>query len=160
MSNATGASFGPRTQLRVNILDGTAVNQAPNSVAGASQTVAPGDNVVLNGSQSNDPDGDRLTYVWSQTMGPAVTLTNADTETASFTAPSITSDTLLRFELAVSDTGGLSDTATVSITVSAGSPAAGGDTGGGGGGGPVTLWLLGLLGVMASRRALTRTGAS
>jgi choice-of-anchor B domain-containing protein len=160
LSNATGASFGPRTQLRVNILDGTAVNQAPNSVAGASQTVAPGDNVVLNGSQSNDLDGDRLTYAWSQTMGPAVTLTNADTETASFTAPSITSDTLLRFELAVSDTGGLSDTATVSITVSAGSPAAGGDTGGGGGGGPVTLWLLGLLGVMASRRALTRTGAS
>jgi hypothetical protein len=161
LSNATGASLGARTQLRVNILDSTAINEAPNSIAGSSQTVGSGDNVVLNGGQSNDPDGDGLTYAWSQTMGPTVVLTNADTETASFTAPGVTSDTLLRFELTVSDTGGLSDTATVSITVSAGTPAAGGDAGhGGGGGGPVTVWLLGLLGVMASRRALTRTGAS
>jgi len=160
LNNATGASLGTRTQLRVNILDGTAVNQAPNSIAGSSQTVSPGDNVVLNGSQSNDPDGDQLSYAWSQTMGPAVTLSNAGTETASFTAPDVTSDTLLRFELAVSDTAGLSDAATVSITVSAQTPAAGGDSGGGGGGGPVTIWLLGLLGVVASRRALTRKGPS
>ena len=47
----------------------------------------------------------------------------------------------LRFSLAVSDPGGLSDSATVSITVqSTASP-----SGGGGGGGALSLWLLALL---------------
>ncbi len=155
LSNVSGASLGTKTQLRVNILDGSAVNQAPNSVAGASQTVGPGDNVTLNGSQSNDPDGDNLTYAWTQTMGPTVTLSSANTETASFTAPNVSSDTLLRFELEVSDTEGLTDTAIASVTVSVGAT-----TGGGSGGGPVTLWLLGILGVMCARRALIRMDAS
>ena len=157
LSNATGASVGAKTQLRVDLLDSSAVNQAPNSVAGASQTVGSGDSVTLNGSQSNDPDGDGITYAWTQAMGPAVTLSNANTEIASFTAPSVSSDTLLRFELTVSDTVGLTDTATVSVTVSAVSVAAGG---GGNGGGPVSLLLLGILGLAAALKATTRTDAT
>jgi choice-of-anchor B domain-containing protein len=160
LSNVSGASLGTKTQLRVDILDASAVNQAPNSVAGASQTVGSGDTVTLNGSQSNDPDGDNLTYAWSQTMGPTVTLSNANTETASFTAPTVSSDTLLRFELEVSDTGGLSDTATASVTVSVGATPGGGAAGGGSGGGPVSLWLLGILGAMCLRRGAIRKGAS
>jgi choice-of-anchor B domain-containing protein len=158
LDNASGASLGTRTQLRVDIADSSAVNQAPNSVAGASQTVGPGANVTLNGSQSNDADGDRLVYAWTQTMGPAVTLSNADTDTATFTAPNVTSDTLLRFELEVTDTGGLSDTAIASVTVSIGAAPGGGA--GGSGGGPVSLWLLGILGALWVRRRLIRTDAS
>ena len=45
----------------------------------------------------------------------------------------------LRFSLAVSDPGGLSDSATVSITVQSTA------SGGGGGGGALSLWLLALL---------------
>jgi choice-of-anchor B domain-containing protein len=143
LSSAAGATLGMNNTLRINILDGSGSNAAPNAVAGNNQTVGSGAAVTLNGSGSNDPDGDTLTYSWTQTMGPTVTLNNADTSSASFTAPTVTSDTLLRFSLAVTDPAGLNDTTAVSVTVSSNTPAAAG--GGGGGGGALSLWLLALL---------------
>jgi hypothetical protein len=122
----------------VDILDGSGANNAPNANAGPGQIVARGTRVTLNGDNSNDPDGDSLTYAWSQTLGPAVTLTNANTSSASFTAPSISSDTLLTFQLAVTDPDGLSDSAIVAITVRT-NPRSSGS------GGSVSLWLLALL---------------
>jgi hypothetical protein len=115
------------------------MNGTPNAVAGSNQTVSSGSAVTLDGGSSNDPDGDPLTYAWTQTLGPTVTLTGANTSSASFAAPTVSSDTLLRFSLAVSDPGGLSDSATVAVTVrSSGSSS-------GGGGGALSLWLLALL---------------
>jgi hypothetical protein len=43
---------------------------APVADAGADQTVQTGDTVVLDGSGSNDADGDSLTYVWTMTSKP------------------------------------------------------------------------------------------
>jgi len=146
LSNPVGASIGTNSALRVNILDGTGSNSAPNSNAGSSQIVSSGATVTLDGSGSNDPDGDLLTYAWSQTMGAAVTLTNANTATASFTAPNISSDTLLRFQLQVSDSLGLTDTSIASVTIAAGSS-------GGSSGGAISLWtLLALAGLLIFRR--------
>ena len=140
LSNASGASIGPANVVRVDILDGTGVNSAPNSVAGANQTVPGGAQVTLNGSSSNDPEGDTLTYQWNQTLGAAVALASADTAIATFTAPPVTSDVMLRFALEVTDSQGLSDTSSVTVTVRApGSPA---DSNGGG---ALSLWLLALL---------------
>ena len=139
LSNASGATIGGSGVMRVNILDGSGFNQAPNAVAGGSQTVNIGDTVTLNGNQSNDPDGDNLSYEWTQTLGPAVTLSSADTSSASFTAPTVGSDTLLRFELRVSDTFGLEDVSTASVTVRSTA-----NSGGGSGGGSA-LWMLLLL---------------
>ena len=139
LSNASGAMLDANTMLRVDILDGSGSNAAPNAVAGANQTVGIGTLVTLNGTSSNDPDGDSLTYSWTQTTGPTVTLSGADTSSASFTAPSVTSDTLFRFNLAVTDPSGLNDSADVAVTVTANA------TGSGGGGGAISLWLLGLL---------------
>ena len=154
LSNASGGSIGPNASLRVNILDGTGSNSAPNSVAGSSQTVNSGATVTLNGAGSNDPDGDNLSYAWTQTLGPTVALNNANTSTATFRAPTVTSGTLLRFSLQVTDPGGLGDTSTVSITVSS---ASGGGASGGSGGGALGLWMLfGLLGLAG----LNRKGAS
>ncbi|MGB5721146.1 MAG: choice-of-anchor B family protein, partial [Woeseiaceae bacterium] len=96
LSNATGAALGGRTQLRIDIVDGSGVNESPNSIAGISQTVASGSTVTLDGSQSNDPNGDTLSYAWTQTLGPAVSLTNPNTSRATFAAPTVDSDTLLR----------------------------------------------------------------
>jgi hypothetical protein len=141
LNNASGAALGMNTSLRIDLLDGTGSNAAPNAVAGASQTVNIGTQVTLDGDGSNDPDGDVLTYRWTQTMGPTVTLSNADMASASFTAPTVTSDTLLRFNLAVTDPDGLNDAADVAVTVT--DNGAGG--GGGGGGGAISLWLLALL---------------
>ena len=143
LSNAVGGSLGANNALRVTIIDGTGTNSAPNAVAGGSQTVTVGTTVTLNGNASNDPDGDALTYAWSQTTGPGVTLNNANTAIATFTAPTVTSDTLLRFELSVSDTSGLVDTAIANVTVTVNATNASG-----GGGGALSVWvLLALLGL-------------
>jgi len=138
LSNASGATLG-NSQLRVDILDGSGANAAPNAVAGTGQQVVSGAQVTLNGSGSNDPDGDSLTYVWAQTLGPSVTLSDATVAQPTFTAPTVSSDTLLQFTLSVSDPDGLVDSASVSVTVTANAPAAGGS---GGGGGALSLWLL------------------
>ncbi len=147
LSNNSVGTIGPNAQLRVNILDGLGFNSAPNAVAGSSQFVNIGAAVTLNGSGSNDVDGDTLTYAWSQVLGPSVVLANLATPTTSFTAPSVSSDTLLRFQLVVSDPGGLTDTSTVNVTVSTGSSSVSS------GGGALQLWtLFGLLGLVAINR--------
>ena len=98
-------------------------NEAPTANAGADQTdIDPGAAVTLSGGGS-DPDADEtLSYSWTQTAGTTVTLTGADTATASFTAPSgLTSDSTLTFTLKVTDAGTLFHEDTVSVTVVAGS---------------------------------------
>ena len=74
--------------------------------------------IMLDASQSSDPDGDTLTYHWTQTGGPQVQVTGQDTATLQFTAPDVTADTTLSFSLVVSDTEGLqSEMITVSVKV-------------------------------------------
>jgi hypothetical protein len=80
----------------------TPPNTSPTASAGPDQTVSGGSTVSLNGSGSSDPDGDPLTYQWQQTLGtPTVTLNNATSAIASFTAPN--QDTTLTFQLTVND---------------------------------------------------------
>jgi hypothetical protein len=78
----------------------------------------------LDGSGSKDPDGNITSYSWIQTAGPSVTLNGADTKTASFTAPSVSSDTILKFSLTVKDNKGTAsiNPAIVSVTVKAAIP--------------------------------------
>jgi len=158
LSNATGAALAARTQLRIDIQDGAGINEAPNSIAGSSQTVTSGATVTLDGSQSNDPNGDSLGYSWTQTLGPSVTLADANASTTTFSAPTVTSDTLLRFSLQVTDAGGLSDTATASVTVR--STATNPGSSGGGGGGAASLWLLALLAFASTGGFAIRRDAS
>jgi len=116
LGNVNGATLGARGVVSVFVFDGEGANNAPNAVAGASQTVASEARVTLNGSGSNDPDGDALTYQWTQIAGDAVTIENATSASAAFTAPTVDSDQLLRFQLTVSD-GRLQSSATASVTV-------------------------------------------
>jgi uncharacterized repeat protein (TIGR01451 family) len=97
--------------------------------AGPDQTVASGASVTLNGAAS-EPAGE-ISYSWSQTGGPGVTLTGADTVSPSFTAPTLSacqSDAILTFSLDVTD-GSATDTDSVIITVTP-PPCPGGGTGG------------------------------
>ena len=87
---------------------------------GPDQNVNEGSLVTLNGSASTDPDiGDTLTYSWTQTAGPSVTLSNPTSAMTTFTAPPPGSTNIaeLTFQLTVKDTAGLTDSDSVHITV-------------------------------------------
>ena len=93
-------------------------NQAPVANAGVDLTVGSRSTVSLNGTASFDPDGDALTYQWSQVSGKSVTLSSANSATPSFQAPRIKRrNKVLVFELTVTDPDGLSSTDSVTITV-------------------------------------------
>lgn len=89
-------------------------NQAPIANAGAdgAYDLRPGQ-VALDGSRSRDPDGDRLTYEWTQTAGPAVALRNAASAEARFESPR--TEQRLTFQLRVTDESGASDTDTLTL---------------------------------------------
>jgi hypothetical protein len=132
LTNATGAAVrGPATAT-VEILNGRGFNVAPNAVAGAGQTVVGGALVTLDGGQSNDPDGDDLTFEWEQTSGTPVSLSDTAGAITRFTAPTATSDAMLQFRLTVTDPSSLSDSATTTVTVTRAS------SGGGSGGGAIS----------------------
>src|SRR5262245_40446309 len=94
----------------------SAANHAPVANAGDNQTVAAGDEVILDGHLSSDPDGDRLAFVWRQIAGPKVELSDAFSTHARFFAPSVTTTTTLTFSLQVAD-GLAASSADVSVTV-------------------------------------------
>ena len=82
-------------------------NQAPTADAGPDQTVSEGQAVLLNGSNSTDPDDGIASYHWSQIGEPAVNLSDPDVKQPTFTAPDVNSGgTALTFELTVIDHNG------------------------------------------------------
>ncbi len=99
----------------INILS---VNAAPAADAGPDQTVNEGSSVTLNGSGSSDPDGDSLTYRWTQVSGIAVNLNNSTSALATFTSPDIDQDETVVFQLTVKDEGGLESTDRCTVNIS------------------------------------------
>src|SRR6185503_14115216 len=106
----------------------------PVADAGPDQMVQGGANVQLDGSASSDPDGDTLSYAWTQTGGFIVPLMNANTPNPTWTALTFPADATYTFQLKVSD-GSLSATDTVDVVVKAPTMGTGGSGGGGGSGG-------------------------
>ena len=102
-------------------------DHAPTADAGTGKSATEGDNVMLSGS-GYDGDGDPITYLWMQiTDGTPVTLRDSDTQTPSFTAPNVGSETSLTlvFELMVSDDSkNGTDNVTVTILPSTNAPSA------------------------------------
>jgi hypothetical protein len=80
-------------------------NLPPIAKVGAVQnvTVATPATIYLDGSESFDPDGSPITYAWTQIEGPAVTLQNPASATASFDFVGSRNPVTFRFRLVVSD---------------------------------------------------------
>ena len=121
-------------QFRYRVHDGTAdsgvatvtiavgaVNDAPTADAGTDQVVAEETAVQLSGS-GTDPEGEVLTYQWSQVSGSTMALNDATSTAPQFTAPTqLVADATLVFELVVTDaSGAVSAPDAVTITVEAG----------------------------------------
>jgi len=97
------------------------INNAPDAaVADATLSVDEAANVTLDASPSSDSDGDAITFAWSQSSGTSVSLTNATSAQASFTAPDLLATENLIFEVTVTDSLGATDTAMVTVTVNDG----------------------------------------
>ena len=75
--------------------------------------------VVLDGSNSHDPEGETLTHAWRQISGEEVKLTSPTSVKASFASPTVANGEtkVLVFELRVFDEYGRKSTDTVTITV-------------------------------------------
>lgn len=119
----TGAGARPKdgnptgtAEFDIGAVEFIRANSAPFAKATAPRVVTSEAMFNLDGRASFDPDGDRLTFQWSQPAGPAVMLSDPTSATQLLTAPTVTTLTVLTFQLSVSD-GGLSSTASVSITV-------------------------------------------
>jgi secreted PhoX family phosphatase len=84
----------------------------PTVSAGTNGATTSGKPVTLIGT------GSAAAYAWTQVAGPTVTLTGADTLTASFMAPSVSAATTLSFQLAAANNSGPSAISKVDIVVS------------------------------------------
>ena len=98
---------------------GTITNNPPAADAGPDQTVNEGQAVLLNGSNSTDPDDGIASYHWVQMGGPVITLSDPDAEHATFTAPDVVfGGAALSFELTVTDHNGNQGKDTCVVNVS------------------------------------------
>ncbi|HEX5204919.1 MAG TPA: PKD domain-containing protein, partial [Actinoplanes sp.] len=91
-------------------------NAQPTSNAGADQSLHPRVSAALNGS-GTDPDGSVVGYAWTQTAGPAVTITNATSASASIVTPSVATSATLTFQLTTTDNDGGTATDTMDVAV-------------------------------------------
>ncbi|TQF10472.1 histidine kinase [Myxococcus llanfairpwllgwyngyllgogerychwyrndrobwllllantysiliogogogochensis] len=93
------------------------LDRAPVADAGGDRQVGSGSTVTLLGG-AVDEDGEDITFAWTQTEGPTVELTGADTGSPRFTAPEVTGASIvLRFSLVATANGQASAASIVTITV-------------------------------------------
>ena len=119
---ATEPSGGQSGNDMVVITVTAGINDPPIADAGTPQTVAEGVMVTLDGSASDDPEDQTLTFAWTQVGTPTVSLSSATAERPTFDAPTeLLTNVTLTFSLTVSDGMNTSAAAdTVIITVTAG----------------------------------------
>lgn len=96
-------------------------SEPPVVAAGSDFQAVERETVTLD-STTTDPDNTVAAWSWIQTAGPAVTLANAETEDASFTAPAVSDITELEFELTATDSSGDAASDTVKVTVNPNEP--------------------------------------
>ncbi|MBS1603271.1 MAG: PKD domain-containing protein, partial [Bacteroidetes bacterium] len=116
VSNPSGGSATATVYVFVNAPDVAPVADAGNDTA----ITLPVNSVKLNGTKSYDPDGTIVSYNWFMSSGASgVTIVNANTATP--TVVGLPSAGRYTFVLTVMDNGGLTGSASVTVTLDPGS---------------------------------------
>ncbi len=92
------------------------VNRAPVATVPATQESNMGEIVTVYGT-GTDPDGDALTYEWSQLSGPQVALSGATTDTVTFQGPSVAVNEVVKLQLIVRDASQASEPAVIDVVI-------------------------------------------
>ena len=94
------------------------VNDPPIADTGPDQTVDEEAKVTLNASNSADPDDGIAAYLWTQTGGTAVVLSDVNAAQPTFTSPDVDPQgASLTFQLTVTDNGGLQSTDVCTVVI-------------------------------------------
>jgi choice-of-anchor B domain-containing protein len=113
LSSIDNSRLGSNTEITFTIADDDQ-NTAPVVTLGENFEVNT-DQTVSVTAQATDVDNDSMTFLWEQTAGPDVTLTNPDKLSASFTAPNTAG--ALTLEFTATDFRGASTKGSVTISV-------------------------------------------
>ncbi len=153
LNNPNNVLLGANAQIVVNIRDDES-NQPPTASIGDNQEVNARTIVNLSVT-ATDPEGQELTYLWTQTAGDAVTINNPEQQNISFTSPDDAGDITIQAD--VTDDFGVTTSANVVITIVAAAaapppPPTPTPQSSGGGGGSSSLFTLLLLSIISVRR--------
>lgn len=113
LSPIAGSRLGAISQYTVTISDDDS-NSAPTVTLPENSEVNTSATVTLTATAA-DNENDAMTYLWQQTAGTSINLTNADTLVATFVAPSVAGEITLSFT--ATDSKGLSSSKSVTLTV-------------------------------------------
>ncbi len=113
LNSISGSRLGTYSELLITIADDDN-NIAPTVTLEENFEVNVEQLVTLS-AQASDADADEMNYLWQQTSGDSVTITDATSLEASFTAPSTASS--LAFSFTATDFRGAATTANIEITV-------------------------------------------
>ena len=111
--SACGGGGSNNTQQQPPPTNSNPTSAATSSVSAAYST----ETVQLDGSGSSDSDGQINSYAWTQTAGPAVSITNADQSMAEFVVPRLENAAEIKVQLQVADDDGAIGTSEVAIQV-------------------------------------------
>ena len=152
LSNPNDVFLGTNDEVVVSIRDDES-NQPPTATIGDDREVNTRVRVDLTVT-ATDPEGQDLTYAWSQTAGDAVAIDNPNQQSISFTSPDDAGDVTIQVD--VTDDFGVTTSASVVVTVVAPAPppppppaptptTSTSDSGGGGSNSLIAIALLALI---------------
>jgi len=152
LTSVDSARIGTNGEITITIADDDG-NVAPTVTLSEDFQANTSQQVTLT-AQASDENDDDMTYLWQQTAGETVTLTDADTLSASFTAPSTAGS--LTFEFTATDFKEASSTDSVTVSIVAPAPPATLKPKSNSGGGGTMLWLIALSLMLTFRKPKTQ----
>ncbi|KAF1026022.1 MAG: Chitinase A [Burkholderia plantarii] len=99
--------------------NGDKPNRPPVANTGGNLTVTGAQTVTLDASASRDPEGEKLRFQWKQAGGPGVPIANPTSAKATADIPAVKTDTNFVFDVTVTDPGGLTSSARMTIIAKA-----------------------------------------